>query len=627
MALVGLAPAALVGLAASPLVGLAASPLVGLAATPLVGLAATPLVGSQGGWYRRLELCFLDMPPAAAAAIVALVVLAMAAQWVAHRNRQRLLTAIRANWGGPGTRTHKMAAIAEYHRSIVLAEGAGCSLDDRTWTDLTMDEVFQSIDRTESTVGQQALYRRLRGQDAGSLQAFEQLVERMSIDAAVRERLQLALTGLGDPDGYDLWWLAQEDALARPRWHVVFVVWAVLVLVAILALPFWPGAILVPVAGAAINLFARTRTAWRVSSVIGPFRQISALVSVAHTMHAASLPGPIASVLAGELPKLARLTAITRWVGRDPSKSNDVVASFREWLNLLFLLDANALYFAVGQLRACRAALLRVIATVGEVDAAISVASLRAGSQTWVRPRFDSLDGGTVLSGIRHPLVADAVPNSIELGPPHGVLVTGSNMSGKSTFLRTVGVTVVMAQSINTCLASDYRAPVFAVQSCIDRADDLVAGKSYYIVEVEQVMTRLKASASEQPHLFLFDELFRGTNAVERIAAGEAVLRELIRDSGRGTNHVVMAATHDIELVELLGDKYHAFHFTDTIGSEGLMFDHRLAPGPATTRNAITLLELHGAPPAVVKAALARAAQLDRQRGVAAAWGSGLRPS
>jgi hypothetical protein len=549
------------------------------------------------------------------AAVAALVVLVAAAQWFARRSRRQLLATIRANWGKPSARVRRMDAIAEYHRSVVLANGAGHVLDDRTWSDLDLDEVFRAIDRTESTVGQQALYHRLRQPAAGGLDAFELLVERMSADAATRERIQLALTSLRDPEGYDLWWLAQEDALARPRWHLLFAVWAVIVLGALIAIPFWPSAILVPVAGAAINLFVRTRTAWRVSSVIGPFRQVNALVSVAQILRDAGLPGPVAGALTQEVPRLARLTRIARWVGRDPASTNDVVASFWEYLNLLFLLDANALYFAVGELRANVGALLRVIAAVGEVDAAISVASLRAGTGTWTRPQFRPPGGRTLLSGIRHPLVADAVPNSIELGPPFGVLVTGSNMSGKSTFLRTVGVTVAMAQSINTCFAADYIAPILQVQSCIGRADDLVAGKSYYIVEVEEVLSRVRASTQEQPHLFLFDELFRGTNAVERIAAGEAVLRELIRDSGRGRNHVVLAATHDAELVELLRDEYQAFHFTDSIGPEGLMFDHRLAPGPATTRNAIALLELNGAPPAVVKAALARAAELDRQRG------------
>jgi DNA mismatch repair ATPase MutS len=356
--------------------------------------------------------------------------------------------------------------------------------------------------------------------------------------------------------------------------------------------------------------------------MIGPFRQIRALASAAECVRAASLPGQRTEALASNLSQISRLTAIARWVGRDASLSNELVAGFWEYLNLLFLLDINALSLASGELRACGPALLRVIGAVGEVDAAISVASLRAGTDGWVRPRFQASWSHAVLTDIRHPLIADAVPNSITLGAPFGVLVTGSNMSGKSTFLRTVGVTAIMAQSINTCFATDYRAPVVAVQSCIGRADDLAAGKSYYIVEVEEVLSRVKASSSSEPHLFLFDELFRGTNAVERIAAGEAVLRELLRDPGHGRKHAVLVATHDAELVELLRDEYQACHFADSIGLEGLTFDHRLAPGPATTRNAITLLELHGAPPSVVRAALARAAELDRKRGASPLQGA-----
>ena len=95
--------------------------------------------------------------------------------------------------------------------------------DDRTWGDLNLDEVFQSLDRTESTLGQQALYHRLRQQDARDLSQFEALVTLMSTDSAIRERIQMALSALRDPDGYDLWWLAQPDALALPRLHILFV--------------------------------------------------------------------------------------------------------------------------------------------------------------------------------------------------------------------------------------------------------------------------------------------------------------------------------------------------------------------------------------------------------------------
>ena len=106
--------------------------------------------------------------------------------------------------------------------------------------------------------------------------------------------------------------------------------------------------------------------------------------------------------------------------------------------------------FGLRDLNANRASLLRITAAVGDVDAAISVASHRQGSDVWTRPVFRR-EGPLTLTDLRHPLLADAVPNSITLQPGAGVLVTGSNMSGKSTFVRTVGVNAILAQTVNTC--------------------------------------------------------------------------------------------------------------------------------------------------------------------------------
>ena len=206
------------------------------------------------------------------------------------------------------------------------------------------------------------------------------------------------------------------------------------------------------------------------------------------------------------------------------------------------------------------------------------------------------------------------VPNSLTLRPGTGVLVTGSNMSGKSTLLRTVGVNVILAQTVNTCLAREYAGPVLEVRSCIGRSDDLIAGKSYYLVEVEALLGLVRLSESPQRHLFLLDELFRGTNAVERVAAGHGVLQELVQaDRGRKP-HAVIAATHDGELVNLSREFYDAYHFGDSIGAEGLVFDHRLKAGPATTRTAIALLRQSGAPERLLARATATAALLDGQR-------------
>jgi DNA mismatch repair ATPase MutS len=155
---------------------------------------------------------------------------------------------------------------------------------------------------------------------------------------------------------------------------------------------------------------------------------------------------------------------------------------------------------------------------------------------------------------------------------------------------------------------------VFNVRSCIGRSDDLLSGKSYYIAEVEALLELVQASDNPAPHLFLLDELFRGTNSVERIAAGQAVLLELVSGPSRANPHVVIAATHDGELVDLLPDSYSAFHFGDTVGPDGLIFDHQLRSGPATTRNAIALLRMHGASSELIRRALECATTLDAQR-------------
>ncbi|MGI9625682.1 MAG: MutS-related protein, partial [Longimicrobiales bacterium] len=208
-----------------------------------------------------------------------------------------------------------------------------------------------------------------------------------------------------------------------------------------------------------------------------------------------------------------------------------------------------------------------------------------------------------------------AVPNSVTMSPGRGLVITGSNMSGKSTFLRTVGVTVVLAQTLNTCPAQAYSSPRLTLRSAIGRSDDLTAGKSYYLVEVDAVLDLLRSGASAEPHLFLFDEIFRGTNTVERLATGEAVLKSLPLDSKGDARHIVLAATHDGELVELLEELYDPYHFEETVQSDGLSFDYKLSPGQASTRTAIALLDIRGAPAAIVDAARARAAQLDLDRG------------
>jgi len=529
----------------------------------------------------------------------------------AWRRRRGLLGRLRAGWGQPRNQDRDLAAIAEFFRA---QPDTGRSLDDRTWNDLLLDDLFAWIDRGESRLGQQLLYDRLRGSRSAPLDAFEALVTRFSDDAPTREQAQLALHRLSNPSMSYVHRLARPHAFERPAWHVVFPIWSATVLVSLLLAFIWPAFLLAGVFAFIVNLVTRGVTGRKVGSEIVSFRQVGPLLSAGRALVSIETAEtkPITGTLAADLGSLRRLGAIARWVSRDAaSAGGEILAAVMEYLNILLLMDLNALYFASRELQSRGAQLLRVIETVGEIDAAIAVASWRAGETGWTRPRFVEGHAPASFTDLAHPLLGQPVPNSLQAAPPHGVLVTGSNMSGKSTFLRTVGVNVVLAQTIHTALAASYEAPCYQVRSCIGRADDLSAGKSYYLVEVESVLALVRASDQADPHLFIFDELFRGTNAVERIAAAEAVLDALVTT---GRPHLVLAATHDGELVDLLAGKYTVFHFGDAVGPDGLVFDFRLTPGPATSRNAITLLRLNGAPASLVSRAMDRAAALDRGR-------------
>ena len=304
--------------------------------------------------------------------------------------------------------------------------------------------------------------------------------------------------------------MGAADALDRRPWYVLFPLFtATTVLLAVVA-PFWHLAIAPLVAMVAINLAVRYATDDRTVAIARSFRQLAPLIATAESLQFlddgthATITGPLRS----DVPSLARLKQISRWVNGNPFMLsfnssglalalNDVVEIVYQYLNIAFLADATGVHVGLQDLAAHRHALLRTVAAAGDVDAAIGVASYREGAPAWTGHSSARRARPPRSTASSTRCSQDAVPNSIVLPPGRGVLVTGSNMSGKSTFLRTVGVNAVLAQTINTCLAATYAAPVFVVRSCIGRSDDLVGGKSYYLAEVEALLGLVEASDAD----------------------------------------------------------------------------------------------------------------------------------
>jgi DNA mismatch repair ATPase MutS len=194
---------------------------------------------------------------------------------------------------------------------------------------------------------------------------------------------------------------------------------------------------------------------------------------------------------------------------------------------------------------------------------------------------------------LRHPLLAGAVPNDLRLGDagPRVVLVSGSNMSGKSTYLRTVGVNVVLALAGAPVHAARLRLTPVHAGATLRIQDSLQAGKSRFYAEITRLKLAADLARGEVPLLFLLDEILHGTNSHDRRIGAEAIVRGLL-DAGA----VGLVTTHDLALTEIAGQggALANAHFEDQVRDGEIAFDYRLRPGVVQHSNAIALMRAVG---------------------------------
>lgn len=203
-----------------------------------------------------------------------------------------------------------------------------------------------------------------------------------------------------------------------------------------------------------------------------------------------------------------------------------------------------------------------------------------------------------VARGLGHPLLnpETKVCNDFELDQDQRIVIlTGSNMAGKSTFLRTIGVNLSLAYAGSTVNANQLETSLFRPFTCIKVSDSVQDGLSYFYAEVKRLTALLAAAKAEDPMpaLFLIDEIFRGTNSRERLIGSRSYIRALSQ-----SNAVGLVATHDLELVKLADeiDGVVNFHFREEVSDGRMVFDYRLRSGPCPTTNALTIMRLEGLP-------------------------------
>ena len=242
----------------------------------------------------------------------------------------------------------------------------------------------------------------------------------------------------------------------------------------------------------------------------------------------------------------------------------------------------------------------RWLSAVGEFEALAAFAAFRFEHPAYPFPELVKRDGDTDppiydAQGIAHPFLADdrAVANDLSLGrAPQLVVLSGSNMSGKTTLLRTVGINGVLALAGAPVRAKSLRISPVSIGATLRVQDSLLEGKSRFYAEILRVKQLVEIARGAIPLLFLMDELFHGTNSHDRVEGAHGVLEYLV-----GLGGVGLVTTHDLALAEIgdrLGSQATNVHFEDQVVEGELRFDYRLRPGRSVHGNALALMRAVG---------------------------------
>ena len=508
------------------------------------------------------------------------------------------------NWAKPKQGPFHFHLIEDYF-SGKEEEHNAYTLGEQSLKDLDFNDFFQFIDRTNSAIGQQYLYYRLRQGKSTStqLEALEERIDYYTQEDQHKFKVQEVLSELSQ--NYDFYFpfliFGKLPSKISFLWLVKTIqfLFYVLLLAGILFNPiFFLPLILIFCINIVLHYWHKNR--------IGNFAHIfSRLVRLSKTskklLKHSNLSDQEKSNFLKNTKRIDQITSKILLLKTETLIENEVssiVWYFFELFKIVTLLEITSFHSIVDDLETSRNEIDQLFIFIGEVDLAISVASLRAGLPYFCQPTFTPKQKAIELNALYHPLIDACIENDIHL-VNKSLLLTGSNMSGKSTFIRAVNLNTLAAQTINTSFTKKSKTPILAIASSIRIADNINEDKSYYMEEVSSIGQLIECSNQvDFKCLFTIDEVFKGTNTIERISSAKAILEYLNKE-----DHLVLVSTHDIELTLLLKENFELHYFQESIEQEHLSFDYKLRQGALKKKNAIKILELAGYPKEIVEEA------------------------
>lgn len=491
--------------------------------------------------------------------------------------------------------------------AVEADEYQGFLVDDITWNDLEMDRLFQAMDFTCSAAGEEALYRWLRMPEFDENVLKKREAHFDFFKAHEKERLDylMFMRDVGRTGKYSIYdYLDYLDAMPKKNCLVTKIIDICMILSLVLGFVCSDYFFCVAISLMLYHGFTYMKQKREVEPYLTTFAYFVRILQCVDKLDSMSKEfkqefEQELAVLKEEKKQFSSFRRFAFLALNDSGSATggaELIQMIQVYFNMIFHMDLLKLYSMFDVVKEKKRVMISLLRGLGEIEACVSVVYFRAALDEYCIPTFMK---GTVYEAknLYHPLIENPVKNPV--AQTKGMLLTGSNASGKSTFLKAVAINALLAQTIHTVCAGCYKACFFRVYSSMALRDSLQAGESYFIVELKS-LKRIFDGAKEKGAVVLctIDEVLRGTNTAERIGASTELLKALSKEKV-----LCFAATHDLELTTLLQEAYDNFHFEEMMEGKEIKFPYQLKAGAAKGRNAIKLMEAMGFDKAIVEKA------------------------
>ncbi|MBN1971687.1 MAG: hypothetical protein JXR48_13765 [Candidatus Delongbacteria bacterium] len=505
--------------------------------------------------------------------------------------KNKTISNLKKNWGFQKEKIRAYQIIDKFHK---LNNKSKISIDDYTWNDLNMTSIFELVDRTLTSVGTSLLYDMLRTLvfDVDKLSRRDRLIEKVKNDEGFRLEIQYELNKLGIDETGEITDLVFDKNIKNIPYNFVFSIQYFLVLLSFVSIIFLSQkAIFIILPITIINMFTSYYFMRYYAHLIPSLRYLAKLMKTAISIN----KNREKELIDYDLPISESIKLTQRLRSKLRFLILPVDVSVLEYLsiyyNLITLKEVRTYCAAINQILKYQDHLKKIYEFVGTIDSLQSVASYRIEFYDHCNPNFTHDENSLLFCrNIYHPSVQNPIKNEIFI-KNNGIIITGSNMAGKSTFLRAIGLNTILAQTLFMCHADYFSLGFMNVSSSINQVDDVKRGKSFYYTEAERLLTLISNSNQSFRTLIIIDEMLKGTNSKERQVASLNILKYL-----KNQNSLVITATHDLTLAQMLDKQFDNFHFTDDVNSSGLNFDYKLKEGISDTTNALKMLKILGFP-------------------------------